>query len=693
MLRGSSALLLFFALASGFAAEAPPIAPVVTAEESTVDINTGVAVLTGHPRITYGPTLLTADELRYDQTKGVVTGQGHFTITSGALRLLAESGTYDLATGGFALTRVRAGEPPAYVTAASAAGTRERMTLTNARVTYGEPGGFAPALFAQELVYEPGRRIATRHGSLGLGDHRIFALPRLDRSFGAPLVAEFGGRVGYRSNLGAYVDLGLHLPLWPGIDLGANLAEYTSRGPLAGPAGHYHFKSDDQEVTGSLDSGFIHDHGDRKTDLLDRPVPADRGWVAWTHQQAIGDRIAVSGEFNWWRDSDVLRDFRPGQFYPVQQPDSFIEGTYAGDSYFVDLFARVDPNDFAVVQQRLPELRFDLAPLALGQGFFARGSSSLAVLREVPPLPGPTLRSDRFDSVYSIERPIAATPWLTITPVAGGRLTYYDRATGGRDTYTRWLGELGVDAELRASGVFAYRNDRWKIDGLRHLLTPRISYRYVPEADKGQPFIPLIDREVFSTQLPPIDLNTIRNIDELHGLHVLRLGLDNVLQTRDAGYGSRDLLRFNLATDVRLSPDPGERHWSDLYTEMALTPASWVRFEFFQRFSSRTFALRELNTGLTLMDREWWAVRLSSAYLQRQIEQYNLEYEQRVTEVWRGFVQFRYDARERRWNELAFGLRQNLRNTWNIRYGVAWYQGNQREGSFGLNVQVGLIRF
>ncbi len=693
MLRGSSALLLALLVAGAATAQVAPLSPVITAAESTVDMNTGLVVLTGHPRIEYGPTLLLADELHYDQSKGLVTGEGHFVITSGALRLLAQRGTYNLATGAFALTQIRAGEPPVYVTAAAATGTRERMTLTGAFLTYGEPGPFAPTLFAGELIYEPGKRIATRHASLGLGGHRLLALPRINRAFGAPFVSQLNGRVGYRSNLGAYLDLALHLPLWPGIDLGANLAEYSARGPLVGPIGDYHFKTGDSDVTGSFDSGFIRDHGDRKTDLLGRPVPADRGYVAWRHQQTVGDHIALSGELNWWRDSDVLRDFRPSQFYPVQQPDSFLEGAYAGNNYLIDLFARLDPNNFEAVQQRLPELRFDLLPVAIGGGAYLRGSTSFAVLQEDPLLTGSTLRSDRFDTVYTLERPVVASDWLTITPVAGGRLTYYADATGGRNTYARWLGEIGVDAELRASGVFHYRNDRWKIDGLRHLLTPRLSYRYVPEADRGREFIPLIDREVFSTQLPPIDLGTIRNIDQLHGLHTLRLSLDNVLQTRDANYGSRDLLTVNVASDLNFSTEAGQRHWSDLYTEVALTPASWIKLELFQRLSSRTLALRELNTGLTLMDREWWALRLSSAYLQSQIQQYNLEFERRVTEVWRGFVQLQYDSRVKRWNELSFGVRQNLNNTWNIRYEVSWYQGRQREGSFGINIQVGLIRF
>jgi hypothetical protein len=64
-----------------------------------------------------------------------------------------------------------------------------------------------------------------------------------------------------------------------------------------------------------------------------------------------------------------------------------------------------------------------------------------------------------------------------------------------------------------------------------------------------------------------------------------------------------------------------------------------------------------------------------------------------LNEVWRGYARVRYDGRAQRWDELSFGLRQNLQNTWNVRYEVSWYHGQQREGSFGLNLMVDLIRF
>jgi LPS-assembly protein len=693
VLRGTSAFLILLLAAGSVAAQVPPLAPVVTADDTSFDITTGEAVLRGHPRIAYGPTLLLADELRYNQAGTLVIASGDFSITSGAERLLATGGTYNLATGFFTLTGVRAGEPPFYVTAASATGTRSRMTLTNAVVTYNEPGPFAPTLSADQIIYEPGRRIMGEHGHLGLGDYSLFAIPKFDRPFDQPLVSYFTTRVGYRHNLGAYVDFGLHVPVWPGINLGADLGEYAARGVMFGPSGSYQFKSDGGETTGDFRSGFINDHGDKKTDLLGRPVPAERGYFEWRHQQTIGDRLTLTGQFSWWRDSEVVRDFRPTRFYPVQQPDSFLEGVYAGNNYYLDLFSRLAPNNFEIVQQRLPEIRFDLLPVPIGGGFHERFNASFAVLQEDPLLTGSTLRSDRFDTFYAVDRPITPTEWLTITPVAGGRLTYYAKATGGRDTYIRWLGEVGADAELHASGVFDYRNELWKIDGLRHLLTPKLSYRYIPEADRGQSFIPLIDREVFSTNLEPLDLGSIRNLDQLHGTNTLRFGLDNVLQTRDANYGSRDLLTFNLAADLSFSTQPARQRWSDVYTGLSLTPAPWLRFELFQRLSAQRLNLKELNTGLELMDRDWWTLRLSSHYLQDQIEQYFLEYERRLNEVWKGFARLRYDARAARWDELSFGLGQNLRNTWNVRYEVSWYQGRQREGSFSISVAADLIRF
>jgi len=693
VIRGTTAILLVLLACGCATAQVVPVLPVVHADDTSFDINTGVAVLKGHARVEYGSALLLADQIQVNRTTGQITAVGDFTITSGPERLLADGGTYNLATGEFTLTGVLAGEPPFTVTAASAQGTKDRMTLSRAVVTYNGPDAFAPSLSADQLVYMPGKRISGTNGHLGLGDFQLFPVPRFDTSFDDALLPLITARAGFEHTLGAYVDLGIHIPVWPGINLGAQIGEFTARGPMAGPAGSYAYNANGQDIAGSFSSGFIRDHGDTGTDLLGRRVPTDRGYFEWTHQQIIDERLTITGQFNWWGDSAILRDFHSSQFYPVQQPDSFFEGVYAGDNYYIDLFTRLAPNNFEIVQQRLPELRFDMVPSAIGGGFNERFSASFAALKEDSLFSGPTLTSDRFDTFYSIDRPLHTSDWLSITPVAGGRLTYYAKAVGGRDDYTRWLGELGLDAALRGSGVFDYHNALWDINGLRHLITPRLSYRYIPEIDKGRAYIPSIDRTVFSTDLQPLDLGAMRNIDDLHGSHVLRLGLDNILQTRDAGYGSRDLATLDLASDFNLATGPGQHPWSDVYADLSLMPASWLRFSLFQRMSARTLGTHELNTGLELIDHDWWTVQTGTNYLEHQVEQYYLEYDRRINEVWKGFMRVRYDAMAGRWNELTFGLRQNLRNTWSLRYEVSWNHGQQRESSFGMNVTVDLIRF
>ena len=59
-----------------------------------------------------------------------------------------------------------------------------------------------------------------------------------------------------------------------------------------------------------------------------------------------------------------------------------------------------------------------------------------------------------------------------------------------------------------------------------------------------------------------------------------------------------------------------------------------------------------------------------------------------INESYDVLARFQYDARERRLNEQAYGLVQNLDNIWLIEYVVSIYSGRRRENGFGFNIQV-----
>ena len=757
----------------------------LTSEIGDFDGRTNERVLRGNARITDGITLITADEIRHNLTTQTITATGRVVFTRRDIRLLADKLVLDQKTQNFTAERVRFGVHPYYAEGESASGSLAEITLNRATVTYGEPGPWQPTFRADKIIYAPGQRLRTENAQAGIGHTQPFPFPRLQQDLKEPFVsfATFNG--GYRSSLGVFAEAGLHLPTAAGVRLGGELGLYSARGVMFGPSGSYGRgagASSDTPLRGYFRTGYINDHGDKKTDILGRPVPENRGYVEWQHEQKLSDHLSLSAQLNWWKDSEILRDFRPRSFFPVQAPDTFVESAYAGPNYFVSLFARFQPNSFQRVQERLPELRFDLLPLAVGNGFVHRFSASAAVLRETtvadgvlaPPPPiafststsaitgqvrggppewwwlfdnpsvfvgtnptpvapsqqtpvsivyspsarrlfdaGPEYRSTRFDAYYAIERPFSYQDWFAFTPVAGARLTHYARLRESRVTtstlssrqeisvdapltaqpsYTRTLGEIGFDTALRTSATWDYKNPLWKIDGLRHLLTPRVSYRYIPEAAKGLGRIAPIDRRTFATYLQPLGLGDQRNIDDLSATNTLRVGFDNTLQTRDPVYGSRDLLTFNLANDFRfkraVTATGLERKVSETHAEIAFAPASWISVDVYQSFAPQSFTLREFNSGVTLRDGDVWSARFSNNFLRDEIQDFQLDARVRLNETYDAVTRLHYDARKRRFNEQAYGLSQNLGNTWLVSYLVSLYSGPRRESHFGLNFQI-----
>jgi len=402
----------------------------------------------------------------------------------------------------------------------------------------------------------------------------------------------------------------------------------------------------------------------------------------------------------------VARDFRIDEFNRNQQPDTFVESTHASDNVVSSTFFRIQPNTFYRVQQRLPELRTDYLTSSVGLGLYHRGSLSLAALRErdfdvertqvgdayvVDYTTFPTVKSNRIDWLYALERPVAPREWFVIDPVAAVRLTHYFDAVNGRAAYSRFLGELGADASLRASGVYAYKNERWDIDGIRHLITPKLSYRYIPSADRGKRYIPQVDDRVFDTALPTLELADQRNIDDLESTNVLRVGIDNIFQTRDKIYGSRDLLTFNIAGDYRFHRNLGEKDVSSIHTGLSLTPARWLRYDVYNSFNPQNYTLREFNNRFTILEGNVWSFSIANHYLQHQIDEYIGEGRCRINEVYSTLVRLHYDARHNRFNEQSLTVYQNLNNTWSIQYGVHRYDGRLREGKYGYQIGARLL--
>ena len=692
-------LLLLFALLC--AAPALPAAAPAPVELSGDTLDLGLStggnlVYRGNARVTGADFRLSADEIRLEAATDTFHARGRVVLTLAGARLLAAELTLRRRDGRFEARDVRLGSPPYFATAAEASGTRAEVALRGARVSLGEPGPWQPTLAAAELVVLPGKGIRTAGAALGVGDFRPLALRGARHDFDQPLPVSLGLGGGFRRSLGLFGEARALLPVRPGLGLGGELGIYTARGVMVGPAARYVDPSADDRWNGTLSSGYIRDHGDRLTDLLGRPIAPDRGLLAWEHRQRTAGGTTIAAQLNWWSDSEVLRDFRPRAFFPVQVPDSFVEVAHPGPNSFLTFLTRLQPNRFHAVQERLPELRFDALPTPLALGVWQRGEASYARLREDPPAGGPRLAADRLDAYYALSRPWAPTPWFSFTPVLGGRLTHHANLRRGEErpgNQLRLLGEAGFDAALRLSGTFDVRDPVWKIEGLRHLFTPRLSYRHFPGADRGRGLVPRIDRQAFSTYLPPLGLGETRHLDDLRATRTFRVGLGNLLQTRDPAEGVRELVRLDVAGDLAVGPRPPEGRFAAVHTELSTRPAPWLELDALQIWSARGDGLREFNTGITLREGDRWSLRWGNNFLRRELEDYSVDGRARLREGLEFITRLQYDARRRRFNEQTYGLAFAVANTWLVTSSVSVYSGRKRESSFGFDLRVDALRF
>ncbi|MBM3872772.1 MAG: LPS-assembly protein LptD [Verrucomicrobia bacterium] len=681
------------------AAPAAPTGFDLSADVSETDLAAGETIRRGNARLVDGTTSLTADEIRYAYRTQVARARGNVVFQRDGRRLLADELVYRRADQSFEVSQPRLGTDLVYLSGTRIHGTASEIIVEQAVATFGEPGPWTPTLRADRLLLRPDDRLQLTGGRVGLGRGPQLPLPSFPLPADRAFIRYATLAAGYRRTVGAFADVGLQFPVAPGLEAGGSLGLYTNRGLLAGPLATYASRTSSGAMQGSFQSGFIRDSGNRERDILDRPIGAERGFLEWRHRQREGENLTLTAQVVHWSDSEVLRDFRPDRFEGAQHPDSFLAATYIAPTFGLEAFARPNFNRTFLVQERLPELTATLLPQSLGSpalGLQQRGHASYVRLREADPRHRlPTLRSDRLDAYYGLSRTTVPASGFAFTPVAGVRHTRYGGISPatGPSSIQRTLTEVGFDAAVSAQATFPYRNEAWNVDGLRHRVTPRLSYRRIDRAGGNRTAPPAIDRRDFSTYLQPLGLGDSRAVDQLAPRDTLRLGVDNVLQTRDRTYGSRDLASLDLAADLRFDNPAGTRALSDLHLGLGLTPFDWLRFDLYQRLTTDRAELAELNTGLTLTNSEWWTLRVGTHFLRSRIEEYVVDAGYRLNEVYEGFTRLHYDTRQARFVERTFGIRQTLDRLWVLGYGVNFFEGRKREGSFGFVVQFERARF
>ncbi|ADE53955.1 LPS-assembly protein LptD [Coraliomargarita akajimensis] len=709
MLRIARLTTLFFCFKLTLQAALPEISSI---EPIEFDEASQRLVARGDARLDFDGTRLQADRITYYQDFGLADAEGSVQISREGYRLLAERVSYDTQGGIYSVNIFRTGSYPYYISGVTAGGTTEQSNMSGTSIYYGDPGDSTISISAREVTYMGEDRNAAKldGATFRMGRIPFFYLPSYTHYLDQPPYY-IDLDAGYDNTFGAYLQTTTLFPVTSWLRAGLNLDVYTERGLLVGPTAQYVYDTDSQRIKGAISTGYISDQGDTGVDVLGNPIAEDRGFVEWRHQHHIGQRITLTASTSYWSDSEVTRDFRDGMYADNRRPDNFVEGAYAGDNYILSAFSRFDPNDFNFVQERLPEVRLDVLPVNFfNTNIYQRGSVSYVRLSEdgseVDPASVPVSESDRIDLNYRIERPFAFTEWLTLTPLAGARLTHYDNQQVSAtltpvtdETFTRSIFEFGFDLESRAYADYETLNRTWDVDGLRHVIRPVVQYRYFSDPeDDGE--IAEIDRWTFDTTRSIIDLNELRNTDQIDQEHMVRVGFENLFQTRASNqdYGSRNLAALNFYQDILFeknsrfdNPAQEEETFDATWVELLLTPAPWLKFNLASRFHTESVTLEEIRTRTTITSGEIWELSLQTDMLNKVIDQYAIDFLYRVNERYTLLTDARIDADTGEITRTRIGIATRWGSVWQILYSLTFREEAQRESDIQFSVSLRML--
>ncbi len=726
----------------------------------TYDQETGEVVATDGAQIQYGEWLLSADTIRFNQKSGEASAKGNVVFSRSDLRLVADSLNYKPKEQFARAANFRAGNGLYYVDGSLLEGNPDNFRFEDINFYPGEPGTFLFIARAGELAIVDQNEIRGKRLFFKVGAVPFLLIPNITQ----PLDAEtnlFKPNLDYSGHIGALVGTEALVPVTDHIRLGGNVALSSDRGLLVGPAASYAFENEAYTTSGALISGYINDQGDLGLDVNGNLIDQDRYFAEWRHQQMWeGNRANISAYARYWSDSEVTRDFYEDSFDSMQDPDSYLEANYNADNWQLSLFTRAALGEFQTYTERLPEVRFTYFPTKLGHGFSHSGFLSAAALQKKDTF-DLTLNSTKLDAAYSLDwnRTLADGVNLRLTAGARGLRyddaeTYYVRydlndasntlAAYGKASGSKAFGEIGADLNFKASATFDFKNETWNIDGIRHIIEPHISYRYVPELSRDsslaipeQPAYAIFgspmgqsmlnaDSGAFASYLPSIDLADRRDSDNIREDHKVRFELRNRIQTRQENGTSRNLARFDLSSDFYLpGSDYAEEYYSLLNFDIELTPAPWLELGLFTRLDPEDgLSVQEFNPRVSIQDEGYWRITFGSHYLDgassldsslnalssiyswqtwpnygrswptytnRRLEQYFAHLEYQFSENLKLYATARYDDQTGVFYEQRIGIMQRALDAYGLKYELRIYDGDRRESDFGISIGIDLF--
>jgi LPS-assembly protein len=628
--RGARRLLLAALLSAGFTlgpgvgpAGAQPGGMTVRAggEEATVVADqiqqvggaTDLLIAVGNVEITRGATRLLADRVELNRDTGQAVAQGKVVFYDGPDRLVGERIDYNLKTGTGVVYRGSAVSAPFYHLSA------ERMDRVGDSIYEVRRGVFTtcegddpPWSFRfgsgtadlDDIVYGRDASFWVKGFPVLPWVPFFAAALRRERQSGF-LFPEFG----QSSRKGIFSKVPYFWAIDDSQDLTVSLDAYTRRG--FGLEGDYRY------VLSRENRGEAAVFGVNEVFRDDPRLQENRGWASFRHDWQVTPRLSFKVNANVTSDDLIFRDYGNRLAERANQRSEtnvFVSQNWNAWSLVGNVKWYQDLTTARPIElQRVPEITLVgiRQPVPGVPGLLYETTASFVnFIRDVGP------DGVRADFHPRLLMPVPVAGLLTVTPFAGGRLTYYDeRVVGQRvtrvgalsveesvsDPRVRRQVEWGVEAESRVSRVYT-RDGGGGVAAYQHVIEPRVKIIQIRGVDQKD--YPQYDPGASTATGVDPGYERRVGIDRLGKANEITYYLTNSLNAKTvAGPDQQpvrwEMVRFTLSQTFKM--DPVSEPLKDVYGDLTYSPNQRIGFHADARYNVYDLGLREANADIRVV--------------------------------------------------------------------------------------------
>ena len=675
-------LLFFFALTR--------LAFAQDQKEETIDIQSDTGSVTYKPdtgwfsatngvTVRWRDTVLVADSVIGSQDMGEVIADGRVRIQQGEQVWVGEHILYNFKTRAMETEVFRTGKSPVFASGKHLHGDLSNSVYTaeSAFITTDDIADPAVKLKASSITIVPGKYVRARNAWVYIGGVPVFYFPYYSRALG-PRANNFNFIPGYRSRFGPFLLTSYNWFLGEEVD-GALHADYREKRGAAGGADVNLHLGRWGETT--LKYYYLYDNDPEESAPDGMHIPDNRQRVAFTYDAVPFTNLNLKSSLYYQSDPQLLHDFFETEYRHNPQPATFIELNKFWSNFSLDIYAQKRVNDFYETLERLPDVRLtgyrqQLGPTPFYYESETSGSYLYRRFMDTNPPVGLDYSGVRADTFHQITLPYTAFGWLNIIPRAGGRFTYYTDTWGEGTTnneVSRGVFNTGAEMTFKASRLWRYAtNSLFQVDGLRHIVEPSVNYVFVP-TPTHRPFeVPQYDFELPSLRLLPLEYPDYNSIDSIDSQNAFRFGLRNRFQTKREGK-IENMLFNETFVDWRLDPNSGQARFSDVFSDSAIRPRSWITLESQVRYNIDNQNWRMLVHNLYLQPNDRWAFSVGHWYLRDDLQPIPTALSTgnesiralaflKLNENWAFRASGAYDLREDRMQEQSYTIYRDFRS-------------------------------